>query len=104
VALQSAVGVLQWGMPDLTIHLVARDDYRISFDGVEVGSISKRTHPVHTHHSWHWGVDIMPLMDHGGRPPLGDADSFPAALDAFRSAFTLWHQSLAPSLWEKNRD
>jgi hypothetical protein len=29
----------------------------------------------------------MPLMDHGGRPPSGDAWSFEAALQAFKTAF-----------------
>ena len=39
---------------------------------------------------WHWGVDIMPLMDHGEHPPSGDAWSGDAALQAFKAAFFKW--------------
>ena len=53
---------------------------------------------------WHWGVDTMPLMDHGGRPPSGDADTFEAALQAFKAAFTKWHARLYPGDWQRNRD
>jgi hypothetical protein len=34
------------------------------------------------------GVDVMPLMDRGGRPPTGDAETFDAALVAFKAGFT----------------
>jgi hypothetical protein len=43
--------------------------YRVVFDGVEIGSISLQTRhvePIQTY--WHWGIDVMPLLDHGGRP------------------------------------
>jgi hypothetical protein len=80
--------------------------YRVTFDDgtgpVEIGSISKRA-DIHQRGFWHWGVDILPLMDHGGRPPTGDADTFEAALQAFHAGFTAWHADLAGS-WEKNRD
>ena len=34
---------------------------------VEVGSISERVRHVEPRDTyWHWGVDTMPLMDHGG--------------------------------------
>ena len=78
--------------------------YRISFDGVEVGSIAKRTHHIKLEELWHWGVDTMPLMDHSGRPPCGDAESFPAALQAFKAAFVEWHANIDPALWQRNRD
>jgi hypothetical protein len=77
--------------------------YRIKFDGVEIDSVSKRT-DMHQRDHWHWGVDAMPLMDHGGQPPSGDAESFPAALVAFKAAFFVWHAGLASGLWEENRD
>jgi hypothetical protein len=65
--------------------------YRIKFDGVEVGSISRRHQHVENRNYWRWGVDVMPLMDHGGRPPDGDAESFPEALAAFKAAFAACH-------------
>jgi hypothetical protein len=49
----------------------------------------------------HWGVDIMPLMDHGGRPPTGDACSHDAALQAFRAAFFPWINDHAHD-WARN--
>jgi hypothetical protein len=91
-------------------QLIARkvnDDppaYRISFDGVEDGSIAKRTQHVQLNDYWHWGVATMPLMDHGGHPPSGDAWSLEAAMNAFKEAFTKWHAELPPGLWERNRD
>jgi len=53
--------------PDLNYRLVNRDPpgYRVSFDGVEVGSISKRTDHIKLVDHWHWGVDTMRLMDRG---------------------------------------
>ena len=37
---------------------------------LEVGSISEMTrHTKHNAVYWHWGVDTMPLMDHGGWVP-----------------------------------
>ena len=72
---------------------------------VEVGSIAERTrHTQRNERYWHWGVDIMPLMSHGGRPPSGNAKTFEAALEAFKAAFTAWHAGREPELWEKNRD
>jgi len=59
--------------------------------GGEVGSISERTqHSQQNQIVWHWGVDIMPLMDHGEHPPSGDAWSGDAALQAFKAAFFKW--------------
>jgi len=90
-------------MRDLTYRRVSPNGYRVSFDGVEVGSISQRSHHKRKEF-WHWGVDIMPLRDHGGRPPSGDVDTFEDALSAFKLAFMKWHAALPPGLWEKNRD
>ena len=47
--------------------------YRIWFDDgsgeLEIGSISeRRRHTGYQDVFWTWGVDIMPLMDHGGSP------------------------------------
>ena len=69
--------------------------YRVSFDDgtgpVEIGSISERTSHVNPSDVyWRWGVGIMPLMDHGGRPPTGDAWSREAALAAFKAALKTW--------------
>jgi hypothetical protein len=44
----------------------------------------------------------MPLMDHGGRPPSGDAESFEAALSDFKLAFTHWLAGVPVDLWHKN--
>ena len=95
-------------------QLIARktsDDpiiYRVIFDDgtgpVEVGSISERTrHTRQNEKHWHWGVDTMPLMDHGGRPPSGDTWSREAALQAFRAAFFPWVNDHADD-WPRNRD
>ena len=57
----------------------------------------------------------MPLMDHGGRPPNGDAWSRDAALQAFRAAFFPWvlqgavmarerSSEIAPSLTHSQTD
>jgi hypothetical protein len=78
--------------------------YRVKFDGVDVGSIAQRYQHIDHRYCWHWGVDTMPLMDHGGRPPSGDADTFADALFAFKASFTAWHAGLGPELWQKNRD
>jgi hypothetical protein len=78
--------------------------YRVNFDGVEIGSISRRLQHVQHRFYWHWGVDTMPLMSHGGRPPSGDADTFEEALVAFKAAFTKWHAGIDPKLWTKNVD
>ena len=90
----------------LTYRLTSEEPpiYRISFDGIEVGSISKRRQHIHEHDFWHWGVGIMPLRDHGGRPPSGDAWSFEAALQAFKVAFLRWHAGVPADLWKENRD
>src|SRR5687768_13370113 len=87
----------------LTYRLASPDSYRIKFDGVEVGSVSKRS-DLDQREYWHWGVDVMPLMDHGGRPPSGDAWSFEAALEAFKTAFTAWHAEIDPATWQQNMD
>jgi hypothetical protein len=41
--------------------------YRVLYDGVEVGSISETRGHVTRITFWQWGIDTMPLMDHGGR-------------------------------------
>jgi len=97
-------------MPD-RLTLIARRTwneppiFRVQFEEIEIGSISMHTRhvePITTR--WHWDVDVMPLMDHGGHVPSGDADSFEDALRDFKVAFAKWHAALAPGLWEKNRD
>ena len=93
--------------PALTYRLSSPDIYRISFDGVEVGSVSKRADHIHHLDYWSWGVDTMPRMDHGGRVPNGRIDppgGLPEALAAFKQAFVAWHTALPAGLWELNRD
>ena len=83
-------------MPELNYHRAAENGYRISTEGCEIGSVSLQQPQIQTNKMyWHWGVDIMPLMDHGGRPPTGDVEAdpndpeatFQEALDAFKLAF-----------------
>jgi hypothetical protein len=76
--------------------------YRVEFIEVDVRSIARRYQHIEHRYCWHWGVDTMPLMDHGGRPPSGDAETFEDALLAFKAAFTTWHAGLEPVLWQKN--
>ena len=45
----------------------------------------------------------MPLADHGGDPPSGDAWSFEAALQAFKAAFTEWHAGIDSATRQRNR-
>jgi hypothetical protein len=78
--------------------------YRVKFDGIDVGSIARRYQHIDHCYCWHWGVDTMPLMSHGGRPPSGDVETFEDALLAFKAAFAAWHAGLEPELWTKNRD
>jgi hypothetical protein len=78
--------------------------YRIKFDGIEVSRVSKRRDHFSGREYWHWGVDIMPLMDHGGRPPSGDAETFETGLAAFRGAFQEWLSRIPVEVWELNRD
>ena len=78
--------------------------YRVKYDGVEVGSISETSSHVTKLTFWQWGVDTMPLMDHGGRPPSGQALTLAAAQAAFRHAFFVWLDDLQPGDWERNRD
>jgi hypothetical protein len=88
-------------------YRVANNDplgYRVKFDGVEIGSIALRRQHVENRDRWHWGVDSMPLMGHGGRPPYGDADTFEGAKIAFRRAFEEWIARIPVEVWELNRD
>ena len=83
--------------------------YRVVFDDgtgtVEVGSISERTRRTQQNERyWRWGVDTMPLMDQGGRPPSGETWSREAALQAFKAAFLKWVNGLHPGDWQRNRD
>jgi hypothetical protein len=83
----------------------ANDDppsYRVKFDGVEIGSISKQHHHVEHRDFWSWGIDTMPAMSHGGRPPMGEAASFELAKTAFRDAFEKWKATLPPGQFEEN--
>ena len=80
--------------------------YRVSTGGVEIGSISLQTRHLHRISTyWHWGVDIMPLMDHGGGAPSGDIEppaGFEDALKAFKEAFTQWREGIPDDLWREN--
>ena len=78
--------------------------YRVKYDGVEVGSISETSNHVTKLTFWGWGVDTMPLMDHGGRPPSGQALTLDDAKAAFRHALFIWLDGLKPGVWERNRD
>ena len=95
--------------PMIEGQLIARkvhDDppsWRISFEDVEIGSISQQQrHTQNNAVCWHWGIDTMPL--HGGRTPGGEAWSFEAAREAFRDAFFKWVNVLHPGDWQRNRD
>ena len=82
--------------------------YRVVFDDgtgpLEVGSVSERiSHTKQNEVFWRWGVDTMPLMDHGGHVPSGNAWSRQAALRGFRKAFFKWLNDHADE-WPGNRD
>lgn len=76
--------------------------FRISYDGVEIGTVSERGGVVHW--QWTWRVDPMPLMANGGDVPAGDAETFQHALTRFKDAFTTWMDGLHPGDWQRNRD
>ena len=80
----------------ISYRAVAPDAYRISADGIDVGSVSKRVQYVASREYWHWGVSTKPLMDNGGDPPSGEADSFEDALAAFEAAFATWYATVPP--------
>ena len=71
--------------------------YRVIFQQVEVGSISLLS-AAGKPNAWCWALDTMPLLDHAGRPPYGEAATFQTALDAFRKAFLEWP---SPDKWPK---
>jgi hypothetical protein len=93
-------------MPQLTHRQTAPHAYRVSVDGVEIGSISLKTRHLHRASTyWHWGVDVMPLMDHGGGVPSGDIEppgGFEDALKAFKEAFTQWRAGVPDDTWREN--
>lgn len=94
-------------LPHTLTYRKTSDDpeiYRISYDGVEIGSVSHQHRHVQGDWKWHWGVGIMPLMSHGGNVPSGDATSFEDALRRFKEAFTIWMEGLHPGDWQRNRD
>jgi hypothetical protein len=76
----------------------------VKYDGVEVGSISETSSHMTRLTFWTWGVDTMPLMHHGGRPPSGQALTLADAQAASREAFLNWLDDLEPGDWERNRD
>jgi hypothetical protein len=89
-------------MSSFTYRQVTQNSFRVSADGVSIGTISRHTRTGRPA-VWHWGVDTMPLIDPGRRPPSGNADSFDAAQEAFKTAFAAWHAALEPGRWENNR-
>ena len=76
--------------------------YRVKYDGVEIGSISKRNHHVEHRDFWSWGIDNMPMMSHGGRPPCGEARNFDQVKKLFQEAFEKWKDGLPPGQFEEN--
>jgi hypothetical protein len=76
--------------------------YRVSFEGIEIGSITLRTNHITNADYWHWCVDVMPLTDGGHRPPDGDAGSFEAASGDLKLAFEKWLASFPADLWQEN--
>lgn len=76
--------------------------YRVKYDGVEIGSISKQHHHVEHRDFWSWGIDAMPLMNHGGRPPYGEACNFDPAKKLFQQALEEWRSRLPPGQFEEN--
>jgi len=82
----------------LTFRLASPDSYRIVSMALKSAPCRKRvSHLDHQEH-WHWGIDTMPMMDHGGRPPIGDAAKFAAALAAFKAAFCAGMPACPPTL------
>jgi hypothetical protein len=81
-------------MPQLTYRQTVPNAYRVSADGVEIGSISLQTrhvHPIETY--WTWGaVDVT------------RREATQRRCRDLEAAFTAWHAGLEPELWEKNRD
>ena len=69
---------------------------------MEIGSISCQHDDQRGLENWHWGVDVMPLMDHGGTPPTGTAPTFMEALVAFKAAFLDWRRQPPSGLWQAN--
>jgi hypothetical protein len=104
-------GVRLWsrGAPGTLLARKTFDDppiYRVWFDDgsgeLEIGSIAeRRRHTGHKDVFWTWGVDIMPLMDHGAS---GEVETFDLAIECFRDAFTSWLADVPAELWAKNRD
>ena len=76
--------------------------YRVKYDGVEIGSISKQHHHVEHRDFWSWDIDNMPMMNHGGRPPCGEARNFDQAKKLFREAFEKSKDGLTPGQFEEN--
>jgi hypothetical protein len=74
----------------------------VKYDGVEIGSISKRDQHVEHREFWSWAIDTMPMMSHGGRPPSGEAQSFEQAKTLFEEAFEKWRAGLPPGQFEEN--
>lgn len=99
--------------PRLAYKRQREHGYRIVHDGVEIGSVSlQERHTRNNALFWRWGVDVMPLMDHGGRPPSGeiDVDGDPASIDAgfhdalaaFKRGFAQWLAGIDPGKWRRN--
>jgi hypothetical protein len=96
--------LLERPMSEFLYRAASPNSYRVSVEGVSVGSISKRRRLKSQAEFWQWGVDVMPLLDRGGRVPDGEAESFEVALEAFKHAFIKWQAGLPPGEWTRNRD
>jgi hypothetical protein len=80
--------------------------HRMSTDGVEIGSISLQSHNVHPVRMYrHCGLDLLPLMSHGGKPPSGDIEppgGFEDTPRTFKEAFTHWRAGIPDDKWREN--
>ena len=90
-------------MPQLTYRLTSPNTYRVSVDGVEIGSISLHTRRPSS------DPDVLALENgyyaaHEPRPS-GDIEppaGFEDALKALKEAFTQWRVGIPDDLWHEN--
>ena len=74
--------------------------YRVSFEGVDVGSIAVQTNYIERSQYWHWRIHSMPLLS--GPNPDGKAESFDAAMEGFKLAFAEWLAKIPSDKWQEN--